>query len=274
MYNNFMKAALFINKKNAYSKKCFERLKKELKVANISFYDFDGNEFENETDIIIVIGGDGSILKIADISAHNKIPILGINTGRIGFLTETESVEEIKTAIRRLALGDYQLDERAMLEVKGDGLSYFALNEVAVSRADNMNIVNITLKSNGDILEKYNGDGVLIATPTGSTAYSLSAGGPVLAPLLEAILVTPICPHTLHSRSIVVPNNSIIEVEAKLRGEGIIVVDGKKKITFYNKGKIIIKNSENKCIFVRFGGQSFYSRLLNKLAQWSDISFD
>ncbi|NCA66788.1 MAG: NAD(+)/NADH kinase [Clostridia bacterium] len=251
-----------------------EKTYKELDRAGIFHYNFDGENFEKDTDYIFVIGGDGSILKIADRSACSGIPILGINTGRIGFLTETESIEGIKTAVNRLVDGDYIIDKRAMIEVQGEGGSFFALNEVAISRADNLNIVNITLKTNGDILEKYSGDGVLIATPTGSTAYSLSAGGPVLSPQVAALLVTPICPHTLHSRSIVVPDNSIIEVEAKLRGEGIIVVDGKKKIIFTNNTVVMIKKSKKHCAFVRFGGQSFYSRLLNKLAQWSDISFD
>ncbi len=269
-----MKIAVFNNKKSEFSKKCAQIVKKELKVAGAAFYECDAQSFEALTDIVIVVGGDGSILKIADLSAYSGIPILGVNTGRIGFLTETERVDQIADAIRRLAAGEYRIDTRTMLEVKSGAESFFALNEVAISRADNLNIVGITLKTDGEILEKYNGDGVLIATPTGSTAYSLSAGGPVLSPHVKAILVTPICPHTLHSRSIVVPDDTVIEVSAALRGEGVVVVDGKKKITFINEGSFLIKKSSKKCSFVRFGGQSFYSKLLSKLTQWSDISFD
>ncbi len=269
-----MKIAVFNNKKSEFSKKCADKVQKELKAAGACYYECGAESFEAGTDIVIVVGGDGSILKIADLSAYGGIPILGINTGRIGFLTETERADEIADAIKRLTKGEYRIDTRAMLEVKSENNAYFALNEVAISRADSLNIVGITLKTDGELLEKYNGDGVLIATPTGSTAYSLSAGGPVLSPHVKAILVTPICPHTLHSRSIVVPDDTVIEVSAALRGEGVVVVDGKKKITFLNEGAFIIKKSSKKCSFVRFGGQSFYSKLLSKLTQWSDISFD
>jgi NAD+ kinase len=269
-----MKIAVFNNKRTDFSKRCADKVKKELKASGAEFYESDGLSFQAGTDVVVVVGGDGSILKIADLSAYGNIPILGINTGRIGFLTETERPDEIVEAVRKLLNNEYSIDRRTMLEVKSGNDAFFALNEVAVSRADNLNIVGITLKTNGEILEKYNGDGVLIATPTGSTAYSLSAGGPVLSPHVKAILVTPICPHTLHSRSIVVPDDTVIEVSAALRGEGVVVVDGKKKVVFNNEGSFTIKKSAKKCSFVRFDGQSFYSKLLSKLTQWSDISFD
>ncbi len=269
-----MKIAVFNNKKNELSKKCLAKVRKELSSREIICYDYNGESFEQDTDIIIVIGGDGSILKIADQSAYSGIPILGVNTGRVGFLTETENLDEIGKVIELLYKGEYNIDVRSMLEVDNGENSFYALNEVAISRADNLNIVSITLRTNQELLEKYTGDGVLVSTPTGSTAYSLSAGGPVLSPQVKAILVTPICPHTLHSRSIVVPDDAVIDVEAKLRGEGIVVVDGKRKIAFSNYGRFSIRKSAKNCCFVRFGGHGFYSRLLSKLTQWSDISFD
>ena len=188
------------------------------------------NEQLKETALIIVAGGDGTILKIAGVSAVHSIPIVGINLGRVGFMTEIEP-EEIKSKLSKYLCLETRLEKRMMLEVNISGnekSGLHALNDVVISHSVVGNLIDLSIKVDDVFIDKYRADGVIIASPTGSTAYSFSAGGPIMFPEAKNILIQPLVPHMKIGRAMVVSGESIVEVGIENANQAIMTVDGKQ----------------------------------------------
>ena len=188
------------------------------------------NEQLKETALIIVAGGDGTILKIAGVSAVHSIPIVGINLGRVGFMTEIEP-EEIKSKLSKYLCLETRLEKRMMLEVNISGnekSGLHALNDVVISHSVVGNLIDLSIKVDDVFIDKYRADGVIIASPTGSTAYSFSAGGPIMFPEAKNILIQPLVPHMKIGRAMVISGESTVEVGIENANQAIMTVDGKQ----------------------------------------------
>lgn len=221
-------------------------------------------------DMVIVLGGDGFMLEAARRAAVADIPILGINLGRVGYMTELE-LDELDL-LERVFAGDYTIDERAMLSVEiisrsgnKKGESY-ALNEAVVANGTTARIVDLQLSDNGVIVSDYRADGLVIATPTGSTAYSLSAGGPIVDPKLSCFCVTPICPHSLLARPLVFPDTSRLEVKNICVREKVLhlTLDGRVTYDLYYGDVALITKSRLSTKLIRLKERSFYSKIRTK----------
>ena len=196
-------------------------------------------EFSDKADAIISVGGDGTFLRASKYSFLNQTPVLGINAGNLGFLTEVDP-KDIEEAMNDLLKGSYSIEERMLLEgrlykddklIKNMGLTGIALNEFTITRSMVEKVIKMEIFVNDISIKSFAADGIIIATPTGSTAYSLSAGGPVVEPKAEAMIITPICPHTLFSRSIILGPDKMLEVRLNSRNEeDILSVDGKTAV--------------------------------------------
>ncbi|MCI8421285.1 MAG: NAD(+)/NADH kinase [Clostridia bacterium] len=219
-------------------------------------------------DIVVAFGGDGTMLNIVH-SLPCELPILGINMGKIGFLTEIDE-NQIADAISALQSGNYTVEQRSMLKATVDKQHFFALNEVVVSRQDPCHISVFDVYIDGILADTLRSDGVLVSTPTGSTAYSLSCNGPVLSPTVKALIVNGICPHSLHSCPIVVDDNMRINISTKTDIMRVIV-DGTIVAKSQNDGiDITIEKDKKQALFVRLNNQNFYAKLRAKLNYWGD----
>ena len=225
-------------------------------------------EIGRDCDIIISLGGDGSMLSSARAAADHSVPILGVNLGSLGFLTEVAH-DQILDSLERLRDGRYKIEERMVLETRfspDDGDRHFALNDVVIDRGESTNLIHLDLSANDEFVCSYNVDGIIISTPTGSTAYSLSVGGPIFNPLMEAIAVSPISPHTLTLRPIIFPADNILTIKiGETTGKLRVSVDGRIMGGLEARQKIKIQRASHKMKLIRFGARSFYSVLRKKL---------
>ncbi|MCI8795848.1 MAG: NAD(+) kinase [Dorea sp.] len=221
-------------------------------------------------DCVIVIGGDGSLIEVARLFLGRDIPILGINMGTLGYLTEVE-VGHIEEAAARLLAGDFELEKRMMLEGNfEDHKTDVALNDIVVSRKGELHIIHFRLYVNGELLNDYEADGVVLSTPTGSTAYNLSAGGPIVEPTASLIVVTPICSHALNTRSIILSSEDEIEIEIGLgrngsREEVYVTFDGADTVTLRTGDRVAVRRSEASTIFMKLSKVSFLETLRRKM---------
>lgn len=229
----------------------------------------DIHQIPENTDCVIVLGGDGTLLHAVQNLAERGIPILGINLGTLGFLTEVEP-SELKESIRRLIADDYMIEEHTMLKAEAGGSISHVLNDVVISRSGFSRLIRLKLFINGMPLQVYTGDGLLISTPTGSTAYNLSAGGPVVAPGVDMFVITPICPHSLSERSLVISADDRIEIEVERsrktqEEEAIATVDGQIFMNLHVGDRIVLSRSERSAKLIRFEKNRFYQALQTKL---------
>ncbi len=226
-------------------------------------------------DMVITLGGDGTILRAARLAAPYGLPVLGINLGRLGFLAEMQPTE-VLAKLPQLRDGRYWLEERLMLhaEHRRDGQvvgSYEALNDVFAGRGRTARVVRIDVSVDGARVGTYVADGVVVATPTGSTAYNLSAGGPIVAPDTDALLLTPIAPHLTPARSLVLPSDSTIKISIATRQNGMLTVDGGVDADVQNEDTVIITKSAHTAQFVRLGPRNyFYETLIQRLNRRTD----
>ena len=192
---------------------------------------FTGDDFD--TDFVISMGGDGTFLKAASRVGHKDIPILGVNMGRLGFLADI-SPDDIEHCINALAQDDFAIESRALIQVEADGnplgdFSY-ALNDVAILKRDTASMISIRANINGQYLNTYQADGLVVSTPTGSTAYSLSNGGPIIVPGTKVFSMTAVAPHSLNVRPIVIPDSAIVELDVESRSHNFLVaIDGRSE---------------------------------------------
>jgi NAD+ kinase len=226
-----------------------------------------------QLDVLIALGGDGTLLRGARLVAPYHKPVLGVNLGNLGFLTSV-SPAELESAIDHLFAGEFLLDTRFTLEtvVHGDGddagASFVALNDAVLHKGGFARVVRLRIGAgeDDDEIAHFSGDGIIFSTPTGSTAYSLSAGGPVVVPAVDCIVVTPICPHTLGLRPLVLPPETEISVEPISPHEGLILtVDGQDGARLDAGHRLVVRRGTATVPLVRFAGQSFFSTLRRKL---------
>jgi NAD+ kinase len=223
-------------------------------------------------DIIFVLGGDGTILKVAEKCGPFGVPMLGVNLGRLGFLTEVEA-GELESAIDTLCAGVFRVEERLMLRCavyRGDDKVFQAdaLNDVVVFKKDVSRMINVELSVNGALADSVSCDGMLVATPTGSTGYSLSAGGPIVSPQLECMLATPVCAHSLHSRSLVVSPDDEVVMRPYASGGAVLTTDGVVQRDMGPGEEVRVRRSAHVARFVRFQDNYFYPLLRSKFISW------
>ena len=237
-------------------------------------YTYNGR-ISAETDCIIVLGGDGTLLQAATDLAERRIPFLGINMGTLGFLAEVGQTE-FEGALDKLIKNEYEIEELMMLAGKSFNRREMideavALNDIVITRKGSLQIINLNIYVNGQFLHRYHADGVIAATPTGSTGYSLSAGGPVVEPGAELIVLSPICPHSMQSRSIVLSPKDTVTVEIESGRDGEIqeveaIFDGCHKVTLRTGEKIEIRKSGQTTGIVKLSQVSFLEVLHRKMS--------
>lgn len=262
-----------------YTKKAIKKIGEvsEVFVCSDESLNFDGvnilekDDFYSECDIVITLGGDGTLLRAAHDAALFGKPILGINLGRLGFLTGSESNYFLEEGYKKLA-GNFEVQERMMIEAEiirenGKMKKIIALNDIVVKRAEYARMDSIDIFVDKELLGTYLADGIIVSTPTGTTAYSLSAGGPIADPSLDAMIITPICPHLLRARPMVIPSHKAITVEKPNAVEDISAVsaDGQEGFMAYGGDKITIKKSNYKTRLVKIEENGFYNLLARKL---------
>ena len=218
-------------------------------------------------DFVVTIGGDGTILRIVKDCVKCETPILGVNLGNVGFLTEIEP-SDIENALDKLLHREYMLERRALIDAQINGEHYYALNDVVI-RALDCHMIGMQVRVNDELIDKFTCDGYIACTPTGSTAYSLSAGGSVIGPNTPVIALTPINPHTLRTRPVIVGSFENVSLENSGTAAAAVYVDGEQKADLDAGSKINITGWDRSALFVRFNKKSFYSRLLDKLNRWS-----
>ncbi|RKY80538.1 NAD(+) kinase [candidate division KSB1 bacterium] len=227
-----------------------------------------------ESDIIISLGGDGTMLGAAEIIGIDDTPVMGINLGGLGFLTQA-SVENMFDRLDKIKKGEYKIEKRMMLEADviypSERKSFFALNDVVFNRAGNPRMMKTEVYVDDTYFNTYVSDGLIISTPTGSTAYSLSAGGPIVVPGLEAIILNPICPHAVTVRPTIIPSESVIDITvAQDDLEPFVSIDGQRNIFFTNNSRVTIKKADRHISLVTFEECGFFKILREKL-QWGRL---
>lgn len=269
-----MKVGVYLNVKyKADEDKYLKRIYDVLTPNKIECVPVKDSSVIRGLNLLLVLGGDGTILSVASECARCGVKIMGVNFGHMGFLTGFEA-HQMDEALSVIISGKFDVVERSMLEVNFAGKKYYALNEAVVQRSTSgnsfSNTVNLHAEIDGSTVDNFTADGLIISTPTGSTAYSLSAGGSILTPELNAFIMTPICPHSLHSRPIVFSDRS----EVKLRQAGkmcslSIIIDGRVVDTVRGDELLTVKKADRYLETVSSADSKFFDKLLIKLSKWS-----
>lgn len=227
-------------------------------------------EIARETDLIVVVGGDGTLLSVARSLGAARTPILGVNLGSLGFLTEIP-LDEMFTALDGFLSGSFEIDVRLRLRVailrNGRELArHDILNDVVLNKSALARILNIDVHVNNTYVTTYRADGLILSTPTGSTAYSLSAGGPITEPTVNAIILSPICPHTLSNRPLVLPQRSDVEMRIRNSTEDVFVtIDGQVGFPLEGKDSVRVRRAPNPVRLIQSPGRSYYEVLRQRL---------
>ena len=276
------------NEIRKYLEKCGKKCTVQVKEPGKEQGYTDAAQIPEDVDCILVLGGDGTLLQAARDIMERDIPLLGINLGTLGYLAEIEE-SGIYGALNQLLEGGYEVEQRMMLAgriVRGEihrkrhaenGYQQdeteksYALNDIAITRRGSLQIIRFRICVNGQFLNEYQADGVIVATPTGSTGYNLSAGGPIVEPKAELILITPISPHTLNTRSIILAPSDVVEIEIGGGREGRVQqvevnFDGSHNVTLYTGDKVIIERAVRATGIVKLNKASFLEVLHKKLS--------
>lgn len=230
-------------------------------------------ELAAKADLIISLGGDGTLLNIAPLVVRPEVPILGVNMGGLGFITEV-AVDELEAVLTKTLEGKYEVEKRMTLEIrvigKGRKHKFRVLNDAVITKGARSRIIDLETYVGADYLCTYRADGLIISTPTGSTAYSLAAAGPILEPTLGAIVLAPICPHTLTNRPIVVPSNAAIRVTLRSFGDTVILIpDGQQGLRLNNGDKVEARDYGLPVSLIKLPSRSYYEILREKL-KWGE----
>ena len=231
-------------------------------------------EMAAEADLIISLGGDGTLLNIAPLVIRPEVPILGVNLGGLGFITEV-AVGELEAVLSKTHDGDFEVEPRMTLQVrvigkKGRTRKFRILNDAVIAKGARSRIIDLETHVGDDYLCTYRADGLIISTPTGSTAYSLAAAGPILEPTLGAIVLSPICPHTLTNRPIVVPSNAAIRVTLRSLGDTVFFSpDGQQGIRLHNGDQVEARDYGMPVSLIKLPSRSYYEILREKL-KWGE----
>ena len=252
---------LFIHQSLAEHSSLIEKFK-------INFFD-DQDLLANGIDLLISFGGDGTLLDTVTMIKDSNIPVLGINAGRLGFLANITQ-EDIVLAVKALKNKDYKLDQRSLLSVKSKTLSdnktsNFALNEITFHKKDSSSMLKIDAFLNNEFLNSYWADGLIISTPTGSTAYSLSCGGPIISPGTNNFVITPVSPHNLNLRPMVVSDNVLIRLRAESRESQFLLTMDSRSISIENNEEIFISKADFSIKLIELPDHNFFKTIRNKL---------
>ncbi len=216
-------------------------------------------------DLVVSLGGDGTTLRAAQSAHAADAPLLGVNLGMLGYLNEVDAAHE-KEALERIFEGDYHLEERMMLACQSGEQSFVGLNEVLVERPSRQRLVRLKVRIGGEELASFAADGIIVATPTGSTAYALSAGGPIVSPRTHCLVVVPVNPHMIFSRSFVLPPDEVVEIEVDERSAGaILTLDGGSGRDLEARATVVAQRHPRPLRLVRLTGPGFLERLRAKL---------
>lgn len=235
-----------------------------------SINEISKEEFCNNVEVVIVLGGDGTLLRASRFIAGYQIPILGVNLGYLGFLTEIE-VSELYFYLDKMLKGDYYIEERMMLsgQVKRDDEwvgKFCALNDFVINKGSFARLITLDTFLGNEFVASYSADGIIISTPTGSTAYSLSAGGPIVHPTLNVCIITPICPHSLYTRPIVISPEEIVKVQIRaVSAEAMLTVDGQYGFNLKNQDEVWIEKADYVTRLIRVKGRKFFQIMRGKL---------
>ena len=237
----------------------------DLKHKRASF-----KTMREKADLIIVFGGDGTFLHTSLNFIGTGIPLMGINLGRIGFLTEIET-NELSEALDDIVNKNYTVESRNTLQVsikRDDKVinNKYAINDVVINRGADGEMLKVNMHINNEFVNSYRGDGIIVSTPTGSTAYSFSAGGPIINPKVKAILITPLSPHAVHVKPMVISDDEVINIDVEGKKDKIyLTTDGRNSIKIKNEDIIEIKSSEQEISLIKFPDRTFYTILRNKM---------
>lgn len=224
-------------------------------------------------DYVISMGGDGTFLEAANKVGNREIPILGVNMGRLGFLADVLP-SEIETTLDHVLRGDYVIENHTVIKLEANGETIecnpFALNDIAVLKRDSASMISIKAYVNGDFLVNYQADGLIIATPTGSTAYSLSNGGPIIVPQSGSLCITPVAPHSLNIRPIVINDTSVIELEVCSRSHNFLVAIDGRSMKMAEETRLTIRKAPYTIKLIKLKSQRYFSTLHEKLMWGAD----
>lgn len=248
----------------------FLRGRSKLKISGKTVSEKD---LPSDSDLIISLGGDGTILRLARNVAAYGTPIVGVNLGKLGFLTEA-SLEDLDACLDELLKGEYFVAERMMLEASSAKTSktYIALNDIVVDKFGTSRVLDFETFVNNEYLATFTADGIILSTPTGSTAYALANGGPIVTPQNKSITISPICPHTLTARPVIVPDDAIVRIRVTSTGHKVhLTADGQDEIILKSPTEVKIKKSKFRARLVRRKKASYYDVLRKKLNWGRDI---
>jgi len=251
--------------------KSFGQLTKGSKVSTFSGY----KDLDKDLDFFFTVGGDGTFLRSITFIRDHEIPVIGINTGRLGFLANIQK-ESIDAAFSKILNGKYTIQKRSLLSVttengpdQFDHLN-FALNEITITRKNTASMIKVDTMLDHEFLTTYWSDGLIVSTPTGSTGYSLSCGGPIISPTSKNIILTPIAPHSLAVRPLVIPEQTIVELQIDSRADEVLLTLDSRMYTLDNKSKLIIKKSPFYIKTLQLDDQTFIKTLREKLLWGED----
>uniref|UniRef100_A0A7C4UFC9 NAD kinase n=1 Tax=candidate division WOR-3 bacterium TaxID=2052148 RepID=A0A7C4UFC9_UNCW3 len=252
-----MKISVYYNETKDKAHCIVNKIKQWCNENNIEY-----KEFLPEGDIIFAIGGDGTFLRTAMEIKDRNIPIVGINAGGLGYLTEI-TIDEVDKTLQKIKEGDFKIEERMTVKAVLGNKEFTALNEIAIT-SKSIRMVTISLTIDGEYLTDVSCDGLIFSTPTGSTAYSLACGGPILKPNMNSIILTPISPHTLSFRPLVLSEDSKIEAKI-IKNEALVVADGQYFEEINTNGKVCITRGDYNVKILKMGNKSYSQILRNKL---------
>jgi NAD+ kinase len=243
-------------------------IKNKLQLPNDITVFANHQELIDHADVLLSLGGDGTLLDTLSLVRNSQVPVIGINFGRLGFLASINK-NEIKNAIEALVKGEYSLDKRSILSLESQnnlfGQENFALNDITIHRRDNSAMMIIHAYMNGEFINSYWADGLIIATPTGSTAYSLSCGGPIILPNAQNFVITPVAPHNLNVRPIIVPDDVVLTFEIEARSTKFLVSCDSRTETVDRSVKLTVNKANFNINLIRLNNESYLTTLRNKL---------
>ncbi|HNQ11890.1 MAG TPA: NAD kinase [Bacteroidia bacterium] len=259
-------------KKRKFDLVLFEPMILQLKKQGVDIRSFDvfrdHSDIKENVDFVFSVGGDGTLLDTLTLVQNSGIPILGINTGRMGFLSSV-SKDYIYNAVDSIEKGHYSLDKRTLLKLESNKTLFgdinYALNELTIHKKDSSSMIIIHTYLNGEYLNSYWADGLLVATPSGSTGYSLSCGGPIIVPQAENFIVTPIAPHNLNVRPIVVPDKNVISLEVEGRSTYFMASLDSRSVTIDSSIQLAVRKADFTMNLVRLENENFLKTLREKL---------
>ena len=277
-YNELMREVLRILKESSVDIMIYESFFYDIRHCIDEGYEFelfnDAEEIKNNIDILFSFGGDGTILDSVPLIRDSGIPVLGINTGTLGFLASV-SPQFSSEAVNNIIIGNYTIEQRSLIQIKDDngafnGINY-ALNEISICRKDNGSLLVVEVYIDDSLLNTYWADGIILATPTGSTAYSMSVGGPIMTPNADSFLITPIAAHNLSVRPVVIPDKSVVKVKVNGRNDKFALGLDSRIVTADKSMDIEIRKTDFTFNMINMPDKNFFETIRKKLLWGNDL---